>query len=76
MDVESKREGEKKTVDRMIRIYCHGVHGTTAPIAPSPSPIQPVMISNTFLICIFFLQSLLFSDCFYNMPDCLYRIYK
>lgn len=28
MDVESKREREKKTVDRMIRIYCHGVHGT------------------------------------------------
>lgn len=28
MDIEQKRIREKETVSRMIKIYCHGNHGT------------------------------------------------
>lgn len=33
-NIESKREREKSTVTRMIRIYCHKKHGTKNTLCP------------------------------------------
>jgi len=47
VDIEKKREKEKRTVTRMIKIYCRGKHGSSEAICPECEELNNYAIHKT-----------------------------